>query len=51
MIILGGGPQLMTFDATLFEWWESQILMIKGFPYAGMDFRGDEDLILPTRAC
>ena len=40
----------MTFDAIFFEWWDSQIPMIEDYPYVGMDFRGDEDLVLPVGA-
>lgn len=46
MARLGGGPQLLSFDVGFFEWRESQIPMIEDFPYVGVDFRGDEDLIL-----
>ena len=36
----------MNFDVSFIKWWEIQIPAIEDFPYAGMDFRGDEDLIL-----
>ena len=28
-------------------WWERQLLALEQFPYAGMDFRGDNELVLP----
>ena len=45
---LGGGdvPQI-AFDDDFFSWWEQQIITIDDYPYAGLDFRGYPDLVLP----
>ena len=45
---LGGSevPQT-TWDDQFFLWWGEQIIAVDDYPYAGMDFRGDPDLVLP----
>ena len=35
------------YDDEFYFWWERQLLTLEQFPYAGMDFRGDPDLVLP----
>lgn len=51
MKCLGGGDVLRTaFDDEFFSWWEQQIIVVDNYPYAGMDFRGDSDLVLPPNA-
>ena len=35
------------YDDDFYFWWEWQLPTLEQFPYAGMDFRGDPDLILP----
>ena len=37
----------MTFDDEFFTWWDQQIITVDDYPYVGMDFRGDPDLVLP----
>ena len=37
------------YDDDFYFWWERQLLALEQFPYAGMDFCGDNDLILPPR--
>ena len=39
----------MSFDVGFFEWWGNQIPMIECFPYIGVYFRDDEDLIFLAR--
>ena len=45
---LGGSevPRTTWYDE-LFQWWREQIITVDEYPYAGMDFRGDPDLVLP----
>lgn len=38
-------PQI-SFSDTFFEWFDHQEMVYAKFPYAGMDFRGDPDLVL-----
>ena len=48
---LGGGEvPRNAFDDDFFAWWEQQIIAIDDYPYAGLDFRGDPDLVLPPDA-
>ena len=35
------------YNDDFYFWWERQLLALEQFPYAGMDFRGDPDLVLP----
>ena len=42
-----GGRDVFSYDTGFFAWWRMQIPVIDDFPYAGMDFRGDENLALP----
>jgi hypothetical protein len=35
------------FIGDLFAWLGCQLIMIEDFPYAGVDFRGSMDLVLP----
>ena len=44
----GGGDIVHSvYDDDFYIWWERQLLALEQFPYAGMDFRGDPDLVLP----
>lgn len=36
-----------TFDDDFFLWWEEQVIAVKDYPYVGMDFQGNIDLVLP----
>jgi len=48
---LGGGDvPRNAFDDDFFIWWEQQIIAVDDYPYAGLDFRGDPDLVLPPNA-
>ena len=42
-----GQPQISFFE-TFFESFDRQEMVYAKFPYAGMDFRGDPDLVLPV---
>ena len=35
------------YDDDFYTWWERQVPALEQFPYAGLDFRGDPDLVLP----
>lgn len=51
MKCLGGGDvPRMTFDDEFFTWWDQKIIAVDDYPYAGMDFGGDPDLVLPPNA-
>ena len=48
---LGGGEvPHTTQDDEFFQWWEEQVIIVENYPYAGVDFRGDPDLVLPPSA-
>ena len=44
-----GGSEVprTTWDDEFFLWWGEQIIAVDDYPYAGMDFRGDPNLVLP----
>jgi len=51
MMGLGGGEvPINTFDDEFFSWWEQEVIAVEDYPYASMDFRGDQDLVLPPEA-
>jgi hypothetical protein len=43
------GP-IIKYDDTFFDWIQSQMLMVDDYAYAGLDFRGDPDLVLSEDA-
>jgi hypothetical protein len=43
------GP-IIKYDDTFFDWLRPQMLMVDDYAYAGLDFRGDPDLVLPEDA-
>ena len=43
----GGGSVQSIYDDDFCFWWEWQLPALEHFPYAGMDFRGDPDFVLP----
>ena len=47
-----GGSEVprTTWDDEFFQWWGEQIITVEDYPYVGMDFRGDLDLVLPPGA-
>ena len=48
---LGGGDvPRMNFDNDFFGSWDQQGIAVDDYPYAGMDLRGDSNLVLPPNA-
>ena len=43
----GGGSVQSVYDDAFYLWWERQLPALEQFPYAGLDFWGDNDLVLP----
>ena len=43
----GGGSVQSVYDDDFYFWWEQQVPALEQFPYAGIDFRGDTNLVLP----
>ena len=41
------GHSQITFTDAFFRWFERQDMAFSEYPYIGMDFRGDPDLVLP----
>jgi len=42
------GQSQISFSDTFFRWFDRQEMFYSEYPYAGMDFRGDPDLVLPA---
>ena len=47
MCRLGVGRVANPYPAKFFPWWQRQIVAIDDCPYAGIDFWGDPDMLLP----
>jgi len=45
---LGGGQMSNPFDDDFFGWWEWQTPFIEDYPYAGIHFSNDLDVIIPV---
>ena len=45
----GSGSVQSVYDDDFYLWWGRQLPTLEQFPYAGIYFRGDTDLILPPR--
>ena len=43
----GRGSVESVYDDDFYLWWERKIPTLDQFPYDGMDFWGDNDLVLP----
>jgi hypothetical protein len=41
---------IIKYDDTFFDWLQPQMLMVDNYAYAGLDFRGGPDLVLPEDA-
>ena len=41
------GSVQSVYDDDFYLWWERQLPTLEQFPYAGLDFWGDNDLVLP----
>ena len=37
------------YDDDFYLWWGWQLLALEQFPYVGLDFRGDNDIVLSSR--
>ena len=44
---LGGGRVSNPYLSDFFPWWRRQIVSIDDYPYAGIDFWGNSDMLLP----
>jgi hypothetical protein len=44
---LGNEPSTSRFIANFFAWWRRKLVVIKDFPYAGVDLKGSVDFVLP----
>ena len=44
---LGWGRLANPYPTDFFPWWRRQIIAIDDYPYAGIDFHGDQDMPLP----
>lgn len=42
------GIEVVRFMPAYFRWLNNQLFVIQVFPYAGMDYHGDRDMILPS---
>ena len=42
------GQSQVSFSDTFFEWFNCEEMVFFKYPYAGMDFRGDPNLVLPA---
>ena len=47
MRILGKGRVAKPYPTDFFPWWQRQIISIDDYPYVGIDFYGDPDMLLP----
>ena len=41
------GSVQSVYDDDFYLWWGRQLPALEQFPYAGLDFRGNNDLVLP----
>lgn len=41
------GSEVVQFPPEYFRWLKNQLFVIQDFPYAGMDYHADPDMILP----
>ena len=44
---LDEGMEVIRLTPEYFRWVENQVFAIQDFPYAGVDFHGDLDMVLP----
>ena len=50
MCTLGRGRVSNPYPTKFFPWWQQQIIVVDDYPYAEIDFRGDQDMPLPLGA-
>jgi hypothetical protein len=43
----GGGRTIEAFDDKFFHWWARHIPVIEDYPYAGINFTRDTDMLVP----
>ena len=43
----GDGEIQSDYDDDFYSWWSRHVHALEQFPHAGLDFRGDPELILP----
>jgi hypothetical protein len=43
----GGGRVVTPYNDDVFFWWRRQIIALDDYPYVGIDFIGDPDMLLP----
>ena len=43
----GEGEKVVRFTDAYFDWLRHQVFSVQDFPYSGLDFRGDPDMVLP----
>ena len=41
------GEKVVRFTEAYFDWLRHQFFSVQDFPYSGIDFRGDPDMVLP----
>jgi hypothetical protein len=44
---LGGGRVPTPYNDEFFFWWHRQVIGLDGYPYEGINYRGDPDMPLP----
>ena len=47
---LGRGRVANPYPTDFFPWWQRQIVAIDDYPYVGIDFHEDPDMLLPLGA-
>jgi hypothetical protein len=47
---LAGGAVFNPFSDDFFDWWARQIPTIEDYPYVGIDFSQDPDMVIPPDA-
>ena len=48
LLVRLGGEHQPHFSKDFFSWLDQEILVVDDYGYAGIDFRNDPDLVLPT---
>jgi hypothetical protein len=46
----GRGRVPTPYNEDFFYWWRRQVISLDDYPYEGIDFKGDPDMLLPPRA-
>lgn len=48
VMLRGGGGRPVAWGVYFREWLDRQVIFVEDWSYAGMDFRGDPDMLLPA---